>query len=104
MRISGVRQDYVFKAGVTYFIDSNVQLLGTTIIRGGAVIKFDPDSASSLTIMGEVVCDALPYLPAVLTSRNDNNGMIILPGSNGQPERAANGVAYSTWIQPIAGL
>ena len=40
MALSGERQDYTFKRGVTYYVGETVQLHGKTTIQGGAVIKF----------------------------------------------------------------
>ena len=92
MRIISQRQNYTFKSGITYYIDSPIQLYGNTIIEGGAVLKFHGYYDSSLVIMGSLTCKAGPYFPAVLTSVDDNS--IGPPIGDGFPQTAENGVPY----------
>jgi hypothetical protein len=47
MEILGPRQDYSFIKGVSYYIDSAVELYGTTTLPGGSVIKLDPSTNSA---------------------------------------------------------
>ncbi|MCU0783343.1 MAG: hypothetical protein MUF81_04695, partial [Verrucomicrobia bacterium] len=94
--VVGPRQDYTFKNGTTYYIDSRVELYGTTTIEGGAIIKpawYYPDS--TLAIMGKLVCkteDA--YFPAFITSVDDDTVGDAFYDSSGTPEAISNGVPY----------
>ena len=72
--VSGPRQDYTFRRGVTYEIDSTVQLYGNTTLEGLAVLKFNTDNAdSSLVVLGSLTCPAEPYAPAILTTMHDDS-------------------------------
>ncbi len=95
MEILGPRQDYSFINGMTYYVDSAVELYGTTTLRGGSVIKFDPSANSSLVVKGALVCETEPYYPAILTSVDDDSqGEWLYWVSTGDPQTAANGAAY----------
>ena len=95
MKIVGARQDYSFRSDMTYYIDSAVELYGTTTLRGGSVIKFDSSTNSSLVVKGALVCDTEPYYPAILTSVDDDSqGIWIYWLSTGDPQTATNGTAY----------
>jgi hypothetical protein len=74
MRIFGSRQDYSFKDGITYLINSPVQLYGNTVLKGGSVIKMDwyYELGGSLIVKGGLTCDTQPYYPAILTSVDDD--------------------------------
>jgi hypothetical protein len=91
--LTGQRQDYTFKSDVTYYIDSTVQLFGTTTIEGGAVIKFYPNANSCLQVPGTLVCKTSPYRPAILTSSDDVSLGDSFYGS-GSPQTANNGAIY----------
>jgi len=84
--------DYTFQSDTTYYIDSPVQLSGTTVIEGGTVIKFSTNG--SLNVLGPLICKTGPYRPAILTSKDDNSAGVPIPGSSGNPQTAANGLAY----------
>jgi hypothetical protein len=78
MFITGPRQDYTFRSGVTYVISpyyfgSGVTLYGKTVIEAGAVLKFDTYSTNaSVVVLGDLECSAKPYNPAILTSIDDD--------------------------------
>ncbi|MGP8200376.1 MAG: hypothetical protein ACLQU4_12845 [Limisphaerales bacterium] len=95
MQIIGARQDYSFKNAMTYYIDSAVELYGTTTLRGGSVIKFDWSTNSSLVVKGALVCETEPYYPAILTSVDDDSqGEWLYWVSTGDPQTATNDAAY----------
>ncbi len=75
MYLKGARQDYTFKPGVSYCLGSDgpVELYGTTRLMGGSVLRFDWSTNSSLVIKGSLICDTQPFLPCVLTSRDDDS-------------------------------
>ncbi len=94
--LTGARQGYTFKNGITYYIPSRVELYGTTTIEGGTIIKPDSYNANStLAIMGNLVCqtDDL-YLPAFLTSVDDDTLGDVLEFSLGIPTALSNGAPY----------
>jgi hypothetical protein len=94
--LTGARQNYTFKNGVSYYVASRVEFHGTTTIEGGATIKADwyyPDS--TLAVMGTLVCKTDdPYFPAFLTSIDDDTVGDALSYSSGDPATASNGAAY----------
>jgi hypothetical protein len=94
--VVGPRQDYTFKSGVSYYVGSAVELYGTTTLRGGSVIKFDCYyyTNASLVVKGALLCETQPYLPAILTSLEDNSQGERLWSPEGNPHPATNGVAY----------
>jgi hypothetical protein len=95
MQIIGARQDYSFIKGMTYYIDSAVELYGTTTLPGGSVIKFDGSANSSLVVKGALVCETEPYYPAILTSVDDDSqGEWIYWVSTGDPQTASTDAAY----------
>ena len=66
--------DFRFKAGETYRVTGDVVLSGTTVIEGGAVIKFERSTASNpvqIRCLGVVECETGPYNPAVFTAVGD---------------------------------
>jgi hypothetical protein len=86
------RQDYTFRSGITYDIWQPIQLHGKTTIEAGAILKFDPNSDSTLIIDGNLVCKGEPYYPAILTSAYD--GSVGLQLWLYDPEPMNNGVPY----------
>ena len=70
----GPRQDFTFKSGITYYLDSRVELYGVTTIEGGTVIKPDWWSTNTtLAVMGKLVCKTGDgYFPAFFTSVDDD--------------------------------
>jgi hypothetical protein len=90
----GSRQDYIFRSGITYYIGSPIQLYGNTIIEGGAVIKFDWTTNSTLQVMNLLTCKTEQYNPAILTSTGDDAVGTPFYWSYyfGYPEPVVNGV------------
>jgi hypothetical protein len=94
--ILGSRQDYVFKSGKTYYIAAQTTFYGKTTIEGGAVIKPDWYSGGGIQIIGTLDCKTEPYLPAILTSVDDDSVGEVLgfSGQDGPPFTSANGIPY----------
>ena len=92
----GPRQDFTFRNGVTYLVNSRVELYGVTTIQGGCVIK--PDwyyTNSTVVVMGTLLCKTDdPNLPAFFTSVDDDSLGQMIDISTGYPETAANGCPY----------
>jgi len=83
--IYGSLTNFDFKSDSTYYVDSTVQLYGTTIIEGGAVIKYSNSPACQLVLHGAVNCLTATYRPALLTSADDNTVGATISGSTGTP-------------------
>lgn len=96
MPVFGPRQDYTFQAYRTYYIawglpasngdvflsEPEIDLYGTTVIQGGAVLKFDYDEfprffglplVAGLILHGSLICETGPYQPAIFTSVDDDS-------------------------------
>ncbi len=84
--------NYTFKANTTYLID-NVPVYGTTVLEGGAVLKIYWDGLF-FQYGATLSCDTTNYLPAVVTSWEDDTVGEIISGSSGTPYRAAFGFDF----------
>jgi hypothetical protein len=62
-----------FRGDMTYYVSDTVNLYGTNVIEGGAVIKYDTNQTCSVNILGAVRCLTGPYHPAVFTSTTDSS-------------------------------
>jgi len=71
-----------FSNGITYVITNAVSLTGTTILEGGAVIKYGTNSDAKISIES-LDCKTAPYIPAILTSINDDTIGETITGSTG---------------------
>jgi hypothetical protein len=75
---------YTFAGDKTYYVSSSVTLSGTTILEGGAVIKFANSSSAKITLSGPLISKTSPYRFGVLTSVDDNSvGEALGSGSPG---------------------
>ena len=86
--VVGARQDYRFKGDTTYYVDGSagpVQLYGTTVIEGGAVIKFARNANAKLVINGPLKCQTSPWGPAIFTAQDDNTVGYPVNSSTGLP-------------------
>lgn len=79
------QSDFVFEAGTTYYVTDRIFLSGTTILEGGAVIKYPPTSLASagVVVNGSLVCRTSAYRPAIFTARDDDTVGLQLPESTG---------------------
>jgi hypothetical protein len=62
-----------FRGDTTYYVSGTVNLYGTNVIEGGAVIKYNTNSDSTLNILGNLECRTGPYHPAIFTSADDDS-------------------------------
>lgn len=94
--VLGMRQNYTFRSGMTYYIGSPIQLYGNTTIEAGTVLKFDYDNFtnSSLVILGGLTCTTSPYNPAILTSIDDDSAGEWIYLSTGSPQTIISGTPY----------
>lgn len=65
-------RDFVFQGDMTYYVDGELFLEGTTTLEGGAVIKYPP-FAGSVWILGRLDCMTSSHRPAILTGRDDDS-------------------------------
>jgi hypothetical protein len=79
--------NYVFKGDSTYYITNVVDLYGTTVLEGGAVIKFTNYTSLSpwLKIREGFDCRTSPYNPAFFTAKDDDSVGETISGSTGTP-------------------
>lgn len=88
--LDSAETNMTFAGDTTYFVNNSggegYCLDGTTTIEGGSVIKFpnenDSDGLLIINQNGTIDCQTAPFLPAVLTSSEDNSvGASISPGT-----------------------
>ena len=95
---SGALTNFVFQGDTTYYVNSTVQLYGTTTIEGGTVIKYGNNIAAKLVLNGPIKCLTAPYRPAILTSRDENMMGVSIHQSTGLPTNNC-----ATYIVSTAG-
>ena len=78
--------NYTFQGDTTYYVTGPLNLYGTTVLEGGAVIKASlATNYVALNINGELTCKTGPYRPVVFTARDDNTVGESVSGSTGSP-------------------
>jgi len=76
--------NFTFKGDSTYFvINATVNLSGTTVFEGGAVVKFTNGTSSRVVLKGPVDFRTSPYLPVMFTAKDDNSVGETIAGSTG---------------------
>jgi RHS repeat-associated protein len=85
LTVNGSMTNYVFRGDMTYWVSGVLNLYGTTVIEGGAVLKFASAASSQVSLYGPVDCQTTPWHPAILTARDDNTVGEIISGSTGNP-------------------
>ena len=65
-------RDFVFQGDMTYYINGDLFLEGTTTLEGGAVIKYPPFDGS-VWILGSLNCATTSHHPAIFTGRDDDS-------------------------------
>jgi hypothetical protein len=78
--------NYLFKSDTTYNITGTVNLYGTTVIEGLAVLKYT--SVGRVRILGPLDCRTAAYHPLILTGKDDDKIGEIISGSTGSPGNA----------------
>ncbi|MCW5556978.1 MAG: hypothetical protein KIT22_03950, partial [Verrucomicrobiae bacterium] len=90
MTISAHETDFTLKGHTTYYVTGLYYLNGTTILEGGAVIKFPVlTNDARLYVNGTLVCKTSRYRPAVFTAKDDNSVGETISGSTGNPGTSA---------------
>ena len=65
--------DFTFRGNSTYLISSFISMAGTTVIEGGSVLKFVQCTGLNIEPGGTLICDTTNWLPAVLTTMDDDS-------------------------------
>ncbi len=99
--------NYTFRGDETYFVNAPVNLVGTTTLEGGTVIKYDAWAGGTnppqrLIVQGPFVSGTTPYRPAIFTARDDQSVGQYITNSLAVPSA---GVYYGTedlWFQTDA--
>lgn len=89
--------DFTFQSDTTYYISGSRFFSGTTTIEGGTVIKISPVDSSLIVIDigGTLKCETAAYMPAHITSKNDNSIGETISGSTGTPSMYWQGLALA---------
>ena len=72
VQITTAKTNFTFQGDTTYYVSGNYNLIGTTTIEAGSVIKFNGSGQLDIAANGSIKCATGPYQPAVFTSVNDN--------------------------------
>ena len=73
----------VFRGDSTYLVVGSCVLSGTTVIEGGAVVKFTNGIKNGILVTGPIDCQTSAYRPAYFVSMNDDTVGELIPGSTG---------------------
>jgi hypothetical protein len=73
------------RGDTTYYVSGPVNLSGTTILEGGAVIKYTNQNSPRILLTGPLDCRTTAYRPAIFTAKDDDTVGEIIPGSGGNP-------------------
>jgi Bacterial TSP3 repeat len=68
--------NFTFKGDTTYLVSGVINLLETTTIEGGTVVKFSGISSNNdvrINVTGPLICKTDQYRPAVFTAIDDNS-------------------------------
>lgn len=85
--------NYTFRGDYTHHVTGTIDLYQTTILEGGAVIKFSSTNTPRLNIQGTLDCQTSRFRPAVFTAKDDNSVGENISGSSGTPGTTA----YATY-------
>ena len=94
VEINADETNFTFQSDSTYYVSAECDLLGTTTIEGGAVVKMYGGGQLDIDLDGTVVCQTGPYRPGVFTSMNDDSLGEIISGSSGAPSVADDSAFY----------
>lgn len=83
--VNSTQTNYTFRGDTTYDVDGDFYLYGTTILEGGAVLKYNVNGIVEIDENGTLDCLTAPYRPAIFTSTNDNSVGATISGSSGAP-------------------
>lgn len=82
--VNGSQTSFTFQGDTTYYISGAVDLFGTNVIEGDAVIKFTNSTAATITATN-IIWRTAPYRPAIFTAKDDDSVGDSIPGSAGSP-------------------
>jgi hypothetical protein len=81
--------NYTFQSDTTYYISGTVNLSGTNIFEGGAVIKYTNNASINITYPASVQMQTTAYRPVIFTAKDDNTVGDGINGSTGSPTLGA---------------
>lgn len=85
LTVNGSLTNYIFKGDTTYYLSGTLNLYGTTVIEGGAVLKFASGGTVQFVLNGPIDCQTSPWRPGIFTAKDDNTVGEIISGSTGNP-------------------
>ena len=71
--------------GTTYYVSGAVSLTGTTVIDGGAIVKYANTNGAKISLDGFADCQTAAFRPAIFTAQDDDSVGAIISGSSGTP-------------------
>ena len=83
--VNTTETNFTFQGDMTYYVNAPNLFYGTTVIEGGAIIKFNGSGEIAIGAGGILNCATAPYRPAIFTSLNDNTLGETISGSSGVP-------------------
>jgi hypothetical protein len=99
--VSGTFSNFTFQADTTYYVSDNLNLVGTTTIEGGTVVKY-ANPGPTIGINDAVSCQTSPYRPALFTSMQDDSAGEIISGSTNLPTVDHSGGCYYLFFNDIS--
>jgi len=81
----GSLTNYTFKGDTTYYLPLPINLYGTNVLEGGAVLKYASGTNTQMNVYGALNCETAPYRPAIFTAKDDDSVGEIVSGSTGNP-------------------
>jgi hypothetical protein len=103
-QILGGDSDFTFRGDTTYYCTNLVELDGTTVLEGGAVIKFFTNTSATIVCADELVCRTGPYRPAIFTAKDDDSAGETIAGSTGNPTGYYGGIGLDLAVLPYLTL
>ena len=83
--INSDQNNYTFQGDLTYYISADVNMSGTTIFEGGAVLKYATGASLNFYDPAVISDTATEYLPTIFTAKDDNTVGDTISGSTGSP-------------------
>jgi hypothetical protein len=99
--LNSTQTNYVFLGNETYHVTGTVSLYGSSVLEGGATLKFASTNSSQIRVLGTLAAETSEYRVAVFTAKDDNSVGTTIRGSTGNPTgRYATNALYYSSSQP----
>jgi hypothetical protein len=99
--LNSTQTNYVFRGNETFHVTGTVSLYGSSVLEGGATLKFTSTNSSQIRVLGTLAAETSEYRVAVFTAKDDNSVGAPIRGSTGNPTgRYATNALYYNSSQP----